>query len=657
MEWRFKKLARDDTKTNPSHVNFFRDEKLDSEVDSLVREDIQNRLDAAAERGQSVRVRYRISGAGESLTGEEKDQWLADLPSHVNAKAVEEDLPFNPSPNEAMSFLTIEDFQTNGLRGDWNTFDDPPVNEDHDERNDFYWFIRNVGRSAKRKNDRGRWGLGKIVYPACSRIRSFYALSVTKDDGRAFLIGRSVLPIHSFENGDWFCSEGYFGSFNGSDDFCTPVDDRHHLESFQSEFKLERSFEEAGTSLVIPFPVEGITAHSISEAVARYYFWEIINGRLIVDVESPEESFHFDSSTLRNQITHLKSDNFDPEKVLALFDFAKNAADFDYKSERYFELKDTSLNWKESEAWIEETDRERAKNSFNEGEQIMFDIPVTVKRKGGTAQQSNFQVYLQSDPALRGAEEVFIRDGLTIAGQKVLKQSGVRSLVIAEDGAIAVLLGDSENPAHTRWIGSDVKNKYASGNLVVSFVRNASRNLVNLLTGADEERDDDLLASVFGLPLDEPPKKAKRGPKKKKVLPPNPNPTPADTPFYTLDPSHGGFQLRSSPKDTNAETRDYSKLIIKVRCAYDGTKNPLKDHSPFDFDLTDPTSINIETVDCSPEYISANEIWILPQSKDFLVKVSGFDTNRDLLIKTKRDKTDSTGEEEEENELATAAAI
>ena len=64
MEWRFKKLARDDTKTNPSHVNFFRDEKIDSEVDSLVREDIQNRLDAAAERGKPIRVRYRLSGSG-----------------------------------------------------------------------------------------------------------------------------------------------------------------------------------------------------------------------------------------------------------------------------------------------------------------------------------------------------------------------------------------------------------------------------------------------------------------------------------------------------------------------------------------------------------------------------------------------------------------
>jgi hypothetical protein len=655
MEWRFKKLARDDTKTNPSHVNFFRDEKLDSEADSLVREDIQNRLDAAANKSKPVRVRYRVSGADESLTGDEKNQWLEDLPSHVNAKAVEGDLPFNPPMNEAMNFLTIEDFETNGLRGDWNTFDDPPETEDHDERNDFYWFIRNVGRSAKRKNDRGRWGLGKIVYPACSRIRSFYAFSVTKNDSRAFLIGRSVLPIHSFENGDWFCSEGYFGRFNGEDDFCTPVDDPDHLEDFQTEFKLERSFDKAGTTLVIPFPVEGISAHSISEAVARYYFWEIINGRLIVDVESPEESFHFDTSTLRDQIAHLESDTFDPEKMLALFDFAKEAADFDYKSERYFELKDTTLNWKEGESWIEESARENAKTAFNEGEQIMFDIPVTVKKKGGTPQQSNFQVYLQSDPDLRGSEEVFIRDGLTIAGQKVLRQNGVRSLVIAEDGPIAVLLGDSENPAHTRWIGSDVKNKYTSGHLVVSFVRNASRNLVNLLTGADEERDEDLLASVFGLPLDEPPIKRRRGPKKKKVLPPNPNPVPVDTPFYTVEKFHDGFQLRCSPKDTKADTRDYSKLVIKVRCAYDGTKNPLNDHSPFDFDITDPTSINIETTDCSPEYVSANEIRILPESKDFLVKVSGFDTNRDLLIKTKRENSES--DEEEESETVATAAI
>ena len=350
----------------------------------------------------------------------------------------------------------------------------------------------------------------------------------------------------------------------------------------------------------------------------------------------------------------MKSDNFDPEKVIALFDFAKEAAEFDYKSERYFELKNTSLNWKEVGSWIEESARESAKKAFNEGEQIMFVITVTVHRRGSNHQQSNFQVYLQSDPNLRGSEEVFIRDGLTIAGQKVLKQNSVRSLVIAEDGHIAVLLGDSENPAHTRWIGADVKNKYTSGHLVVSFVKNASRNLVNLLTGADEERDDDLLASVFGLPLDEPPKQTKPGPKKKKVLPPNPNPKTVDTPFFTVEKFNEGFLLRSAPNDTNADTRDYSKLSIKVRCAYDGTKNPLKDHSPFDFDLTDTASITIETVHCTPEFVSPNEVRVFPANREFLMKLSGFDRNRDLLIKTDRIKLEADPEESTEHAEAIA---
>ena len=39
-----------------------------------------------------------------------------------------------------------------------------PADNEH-----FYWFFRNIGRSGKRDEDAGSWGLGKWVFPDASK--------------------------------------------------------------------------------------------------------------------------------------------------------------------------------------------------------------------------------------------------------------------------------------------------------------------------------------------------------------------------------------------------------------------------------------------------------------------------------------------------------
>lgn len=637
MEWKFKKLTRDDTKTNPSHVNFFRDEKLSSEVDSLVREDIQNRLDARNDPGQPVEVRYRLSGPGEQLVGAEVTKWLSSLQAHVQSSHVVEELEFPPEENESMSFLVVEDFNTKGLQGDWEVFNDPSPESDLAERNDFYWFIRNVGRSAKRENDRGRWGLGKIVYPACSRIRSFFALSVRLSDGCRFLTGRSVLPIHTFD-GEWFSSEGYFGLYDSDESyFCIPASQADLVDDFADTFKADRG-DLPGTSLVIPFPVESVSVNSLCESVLRYYFWEIINGRLEVRVESDTESHLIGKETIAAEIPLFESATYDPVKMKALYEFAVGAAEFDFSGAEYFKLNADSLKWSDAESWISVEQLMAARNALLSERQLCFEIPVKVRRKGGEQKESYFHVYLQSDSSLHGAEEEFIRDGLTIAGQKVLANRGIRSLVVAEDGFLAVLLGDSENPAHTKWIGADLKGKYVNGPATVSFVRNASKGLMGLLVESNNERDDELLTQFFGVPIDSPPKPRPIPNPEIDVVPsPDPPAPPSDSPFYSLTQSEDGFRLKSSPNDKTRETRDFSKYGIRVRCAYEGgSGNPLKAHSRFDFDLQDPGQIKLDGDAAAFEFVTSNEIRVYPESKDFDFQCSGFDPNRDLYIKAER---------------------
>lgn len=280
MEWRFKQLTRNDTLQNASHLEFFHNEALQSAVDALSREDIQNRLDARGRNEPRVEVRYRLCGP--APTGAH-NAWFHGLAPHLASTQTKEELGSQPSLQRPLQWLVIEDFATTGLEGDPQCFQDPvgPT----PQRNDFFWFIRNVGRSGKKGGDRGRWGLGKIVYPAASQVRSFFAYTVRRSDQARLLIGRSVLAVHNVgaQNHD---SEGYFGRFDDPtyDYFATPETETVTLDQFASDFALTRQNDAPGLSLVIPWPDADITMDALIRSLVEHWFWVILEDRLVVRV-------------------------------------------------------------------------------------------------------------------------------------------------------------------------------------------------------------------------------------------------------------------------------------------------------------------------------------------------------------------------------------
>jgi hypothetical protein len=93
--------------------------------------------------------------------------------------------------------MVIEDYGTRGLQGEVLQYDDL---DDDIKKNDFFYFWRNIGRTKKELTDLGRWGLGKTVFQAASRINTFFGLTVREDDGRAYLMGQSVLKIQQVDH-------------------------------------------------------------------------------------------------------------------------------------------------------------------------------------------------------------------------------------------------------------------------------------------------------------------------------------------------------------------------------------------------------------------------------------------------------------------------
>ncbi len=92
-------------------------------------------------------------------------------------------------------------------------------------------------------------------------------------------------------------------------------------------------------------------------------------------------------------------------------------------------------------------------------------MPVIVRPQKGSSIESFFDVYLLRDEQYNDGRALFVREGIMISDIRASRTRKVRALVVVEDEALATLLGDSENPAHTQWQkdSSNYKGKYIYG--------------------------------------------------------------------------------------------------------------------------------------------------------------------------------------------------
>ena len=171
-KWEFRVMVKGEMNSDPIESEFFSTEHLDSISDALVRECIQNSLDAGLP-DQTVRVAFRLFTENSNNNGG-MDQYLKGLQPHLTAE--QNGLIKTHNPEDPETFLVIEDYGTRGLEGDPTQDDDfQPTNTNI--KNDFFYFWRNIGRSKKGANDRGRWGLGKTVFQATSKIKGIIYLN------------------------------------------------------------------------------------------------------------------------------------------------------------------------------------------------------------------------------------------------------------------------------------------------------------------------------------------------------------------------------------------------------------------------------------------------------------------------------------------------
>ena len=255
--WVFKSQPRGDTDNNSVGSQFFNLQSLKDQA--LARESGQNSLDSNRDNSEKLVLKLKLVEESEdTLANNPFISSIYDHSSHKKSGLSDR----VPDKNKKFRYLLIEDFNTNGVRGDLDFTNDGDDDSNNSEQ-DLYHLFRSLqvtgkGSGGSNNNQLGSWGMGKNMYAQTSDLGCFLGYSVRDHEQAEFLFGMSILQLHSIE-GIKYKPTGNFGFGDPNpDELTSPVIDQSVISDLKKIFKIERKGEK-GLSIVIPCIYDKVT--------------------------------------------------------------------------------------------------------------------------------------------------------------------------------------------------------------------------------------------------------------------------------------------------------------------------------------------------------------------------------------------------------------
>ena len=556
--WTFPLHARNTHRQDPLEEEFFAAAKA-SAAEALVRESIQNSLDAHTE--YPVRVRFHVGtvvdNAHRGYFDVLMDHVQKALPKHVITH-----------DEKQCRFLLVEDFNTTGLRGSVTPEEEQA--EAEPEKNSFWFYAWYTGKSSKvAGGKKGTWGVGKIVFPFISGIKTTFAYSERSDGQQppAILFGKSVLKHHRL-NGKSYQAYGWFGAQDaeGNDIPTSGI----HIDDFREQWGIERNTGESGLSVVVPHLHSSISLADIRRHILKDYYYEILAGKLICELsEDANVAEAIEASTLLEKLERAA------ESDAAFHDVAGFARMLHghvqgARSDFSIDLSHNSNKW--PDAPLQEDELGVAKDMLAAGATISIEVLIALPHRADSPdadenpKSDTFKVLIKAAAGRRSA--AFFRQGLLISQAQTDKLSDVLAIVIIEktDGKspnLAEVLAQAEGPAHESWTyNGDKFKQFVPKSLAqeaISAVKKSAKSLVRQINEIGVDKDFELFARFF------PTSDTGRGKTKGKdagesqpgiVVPPIPEPDPA---VATVTPTQSGFTITASKNWEPGK-----KILVKV---------------------------------------------------------------------------------------------
>ncbi len=611
--WHFREFLPGDNLSDPDFTKaLFASDDEASLGRSLIREAIQNSLDAQRPDATAVTVRIGVFRFSNALSPREISEFLSGAWPHVCADDAGLEDP--PTQGERVPFLVIEDFGTHGLVGDPEHWQPTEISS-----NGFYLFFRALGRSGKSDEERGRWGVGKFVFPMSSRAHMIWGLTVPSDSGSPLLMGRAVLRTHTI-GPQSFHPDGHWGDrLDEGSRLVSPVRDPETVQRFVERFRLERG-NEPGLSVVVPYVDRDIAIPILRHSAIVEYFLPLLRGELSMELAHDGGVEIVDGHAVREFVSEANSRS--AQERLALAIAVTDGETRQIVWPQIFRYDD--MEW--SSALISDGVIEELRDCLESGQAVSVVLRLVIcSRMGAEDLEGRIVVHLRRVEGLGNCRPLLIRAGISVAGERTKALLDHVSILLAEDCPVATMIGDAETPAHEQLQHDLLKGKYQYPRKMISFVRDAASNLLRTVWEADQADDPFALANYFPL-ISIDGRKADKPTPRKRGNHPEPEPTLPEKPRrFNIRKTADGFRVEGN---RNATTYP-EELSISV--AYDVRRgNPFKRYRRFDFDLeTLPRSV----IDCELASIEPNRIVARPSSAGFAVGVSGFDSRRDLVVR------------------------
>lgn len=632
VPWNFATRSEAAVQTDPFEEEFFigsNDNELDdAHVGSLVRESVQNAIDARVGPAP-VRVTFALHEA--QIRQTDALRYLAGLKPHLAAMSPPVPWPLD-NESHTIRWLVYEDFQTSGLCGDPAIIDDPPSGT----REDFYWFWRNVGRSAKTGEKLGRWGLGKTVFPSSSNINCIIGLTRRADDSRLLIMGQAVLRNHTI-GGKRYLPYGLLSNPVAVGETPMPFEGEDAGAEVTRAFRLRRNGE-TGLSLVVPFVRDGITAEAIARSVCIHFFVRVLRGELVVEtIDENGGCYEITADTIEDVVKQVRWEMPDSQRRASPppLELARIAIDRLTSSSVDATLPTAGATG--TAAWTRDIlpkaiAEPLAKALAADGGRIVVKVPLVLERASGDRVETHFHVVLRRRPDGKG-EGWYVRDGMTITAVNRKRPSGgdYEGLLLASDPTISGFLGDAEGPAHVEWSKEEkrLSRNWRTFARRLGFVTNGIVYLADLLRENQPKAASLALSKVFSVRLPARPE----GPTSPTVDKPEEIPTRKD--WYAIGPKGHGFSIRSVPNVPRPPVHN-----LRVTFAYDvSSGDPFRIWSPFDFELRlgQASTLKLKGTGLRATLLAGNEVLLTDLEETFSFSVDGFDPARDVIVRTEVD--------------------
>ncbi len=244
---------------------------------SLVRESIQNSLDAVLDKSEPVVVKFsfmEMQGADypEFFELQHHIRGCIDyFPNNHNAKVTYEPMLTLFEGNkyhEHLGYIRVSDYNTKGMTYEEGNTDSP-----------FYAFVRSAGVTVKENSSAGgSFGFGKAAYYLLSPINSIIVSTCT-EDYQKFFEGATSLCTHTYR-GNKKMAFGYYDDQNGK-----PITE-------ESDIPVRFRRSEPGTDInILGFDTDytGEAVKEMAEAVLRNFWMSIYNRKLVVNINDELE--------------------------------------------------------------------------------------------------------------------------------------------------------------------------------------------------------------------------------------------------------------------------------------------------------------------------------------------------------------------------------